>query len=64
MATATPRAEAAAQTGSASQSRDRVGGQDDPLSAWTSTPSAAGTCCSAMMTAMPTVKPSTTGIGT
>ena len=27
------------------------------------TPSAAGTCCSAMTTAIPAVKPSTTGIG-
>ncbi len=30
----------------------------------TETPNAAGSCCRAMITAMPTVKPSTTGSGT
>ena len=52
------------QSGSAPQARTARVARTRTFSACTSAPRAAGTCCKAMMTAMPTVKPSTTGTGT
>jgi len=52
------------QDGSVTQVWTARAARTRTLSAWTRTPRAEGTCCSAMMRAMPTVKPSTTGTGT
>jgi hypothetical protein len=63
--TATPAAiTTGAQTGAAIQARTASAASTTTLVAWTSTPSAARTCWRAMITPMPTVKPSTTGTGT
>ena len=57
-------AERRSTSGSATQASTALAASTSTFSAWTSTPRAAGSCCSAMIAAMPTVKPSTTGTGT
>ena len=52
------------QTGEVAHAWTASQASTSTFSAWTSEPRAAGSCWSAMIAAIPTVKPSTTGTGT